>query len=201
MIAQDRVKLEEVQPFYGSGVYAVYYTGSFREYAPIRKTETPIYVGKADPATDAAKTVREQGPKLAARLKEHSRSICKATTTLDVKNFECRYLVVQSGWQGAAEDYLISFFRPIWNNEVGLVYGIGKHGDAATTRANRRSPWDTLHPGRIWAGAKTLQDAKSRRVITKELADHFAKTPIYRTVDDVIKSFVDELRQLELEAE
>ena len=31
------------------------------------------------------------------------------------------------------------------------MQGIGKHGDDAGTRANERSRWDTLHPGRDWA--------------------------------------------------
>lgn len=178
MIAQDRTRLDKIDPFYGSGVYALYYTGDFQPYAPICGTETPIYVGKADPATDAAKSAREQGPKLAARLKEHARSIRRATTTLKLSDFEYRSLMVQSGWQGAAEDYLISFFQPIWNNEVNLVYGIGKHGDAATTRGNRRSPWDTLHPGRKWAGADIVQDAKTNTQIAAELADHFTRVPV-----------------------
>jgi hypothetical protein len=46
---------------------------------------------------------------------------------------------------------LINGFHPIWNDEVGICFGIGKHGDSADTRRNTRSPWDTLHPGRKWA--------------------------------------------------
>ena len=37
---------------------------------------------------------------------------------------------VQSHWQGAAEGYLINLFRPVWNNETDVCYGLGKHGDA-----------------------------------------------------------------------
>ncbi|MBA4174600.1 MAG: restriction endonuclease, partial [Hyphomicrobium sp.] len=47
MVAQDRLPLSEIPKFYGSGIYAIYYNGRFREYQPISKTETPIYVGKA----------------------------------------------------------------------------------------------------------------------------------------------------------
>ena len=69
-------------------------------------------------------------------------------------------LVVQSGWETAAEDYLIRLFRPIWNKETKILYGLGKHGDSAETRTNKRSLWDTLHPARVWA-APTLEDARS----------------------------------------
>ncbi|MCH7885481.1 MAG: Eco29kI family restriction endonuclease, partial [Planctomycetes bacterium] len=41
--------------FPGAGVYALYYNGNFPAYAPIKGTETPIYVGKADPRSDMAK--------------------------------------------------------------------------------------------------------------------------------------------------
>ena len=50
LVAQERRGLIAVtEPFYGSGVYALYYAGDFKPYAPISKTEHPIYVGKADP--------------------------------------------------------------------------------------------------------------------------------------------------------
>jgi hypothetical protein len=70
---------------------------------------------------------------------------------LKLSDFAYRYLVTASGWQIAAEAHLISLFRPIWNKETSIVQGIGKHGDASVTRANERSRWDTLHPGREWA--------------------------------------------------
>ena len=68
--------LEEVTPqqlgaeeeFYGSGVYAIYYRGKFPAYRAICGTLCPIYVGKADPQNPKAKTPKEQGTKLCARL-------------------------------------------------------------------------------------------------------------------------------------
>jgi len=193
LVAQERKPLATVEPFYGSGIYAIYYNGEFSLYEPIRKTETPIYVGKTAPEVSHARTAREQGTKLAARLTEHRRSITRAASTLNISDFEFRALVVQSGWETAAEDFLVKTFHPIWNN---LVYGFGKHGDAAATRANRRSPWDTLHPGRSWAGALTLVDAKSREQIERELEDHFTSHQVYDDIDSVLKSFVEGLRQV-----
>jgi len=194
MVAQEREKLSDVRRFYGSGIYAIYYTGKFKIYRPISSTETPIYVGKADPQSNSAKTPMEQGAKLAGRLNEHKRTIQKAAS-LDIDDFECRFLVVQSGYEAAAENYLIHLFKPLWNNETGILYGIGKHGDAATTRANKRSPWDTLHPGRGWA-ADSLEDKKSVAEIEAAVKSHLAATTIYKSMDVVLSEFVAELRQI-----
>lgn len=195
MVAQDRLPLSEIPKFYGSGIYAIYYNGRFREYQPISKTETPIYVGKASPSLSNARTPLEQGAKLCGRLSDHRKNIIKANSTIDIADFEFRSLVVQSGWETAAEDYLIHLFRPIWNSETNILYGLGKHGDSASTRANKRSPWDTLHPGRTWAAA-SIEDAKSAGQIEVELVKHFAVNPAYADLGSVIDSFISELRQI-----
>ena len=70
---------------------------------------------------------------MSGRLNEHRKNIAKAASTLRLDDFEYRALVVQTGWQSAAENYLIDLFKPIWNNEVGICYGFGKHGDAPET--------------------------------------------------------------------
>lgn len=194
LVAQDRHRLSDIPKFYGSGIYAIYYTGDFPAYQAISGSETPIYVGKASPNASNARTPLEQGAKLCARLNEHSKNIAKAVTTLKLSDFEFRSLVVQSGWETAAEDYLIHLFRPIWNSETNILYGLGKHGDAATTRANRRSPWDTLHTGRAWAAGST-DDAKSVTQIDSELAAHFGAHPVYPDIGAVLASFVAELKQ------
>jgi hypothetical protein len=195
LVAQPRDKLAAVERFYGSGVYAIYYRGDFPPYKPIAKTETPIYVGKAGPALMNARTPIAQGERLARRLADHRKNISKAVTTISIDDFECRFLLVQSGYETAAEDYLIYLFKPIWNNETGILYGLGKHGDAATTRQNKRSPWDTLHPGRTWAG-KTVADARPKARIMSDLAKHFANTRIYNDLNDVLREFLDGLRQI-----
>jgi hypothetical protein len=141
-------------------------------YAPTSGTETPIYVGKADPPT-SAKSVVEQETKLYGRLNEHRKNIDKVAG-IDIADFECRALAVQSGYQAAAENHLIRLFMPIWNNETKILFGIGEHGDAATTRANNKSPWDTIHPGRAWA--KENPEAKTADEIRNEVAEHFQTT-------------------------
>lgn len=195
LVAQQRHPLSAIPRAYGSGVYAVYYIGDFEAYRPISNTETPVYVGQAAPIVRGARTPREQGPRLCSRLSDHQKNIAKAKTTLRLEDFEFRSLVVQSGWESAAEDYLIHLFRPIWNSETNVLYGLGKHGDSATTRANSRSPWDTLHPGRAWAAGSTA-DAKSPATIADELGAHFSKHPVFQSLDEVLASFLDELRQV-----
>lgn len=192
LIAQERHPLRDLARFYGAGVYAIYYTGDASLYAPISGTETPIYVGKADPV-GSAKTLVQQGTKLADRLIEHRRSIEKASSSLSISDFECRALAVQSGYQAAAEAHLIRLFRPIWNNETRILFGIGKHGDSAETRANNKSPWDTLHPGREWA--KGNKEAKTPDEITAEVAAHFEEATIFTATEDVFAAFAAGIRR------
>lgn len=194
LIAQHRRPLATLSPFYGSGVYAIYYIGEYPAYAPICSTEHPIYVGKADPASPVARAAREQGTRLHRRLNDHKNTIGKVAGTLQLADFEYRALVVQTGWQSAAEQYLIQLFRPIWNSETGICYGIGKHGDSPTTRANMRSPWDTLHVGRDWAHRDpSLPDAKPAAQILEEIAAHLAAHPPFESLDAVLRRFLRDM--------
>lgn len=176
LLVQPRHKLSDVEKFYGSGVYAIYYKGPFPAYRLIAGTDKPIYVGKADPATPNAVSPSMQGPRLWRRLQDHRKTISLATTTLSIADFDCRFLVVKSAWQSTAETYLINRFKPVWNNEMGICYGFGKHGDAATTRSNTRSPWDTLHPGRKWAGAGNKPNPLSAAQIARKVVAHLKAT-------------------------
>jgi len=195
MIAQKRKALANVEKFYGSGVYAIYYNGGFPTYKAISRKENPIYVGKADPADPSSKTAMEQGDRLCGRLSDHRRTIVKASETLQLEDFEYRALVVQSGWQDSAETYLIDLFQPLWNNEVRICYGFGKHGDAPETRANLRSPWDTLHHGRPWAHSDPkMKDARPAQKIVEDIAQHLAKYPPLGSVDAILRRFLDEMR-------
>lgn len=63
-ISQPRLPLAAVveRRFYGAGVYAIYYEGKGEKaYQPLSGTETPIYVGKADPDEAYAETTEKQG--------------------------------------------------------------------------------------------------------------------------------------------
>lgn len=179
MLEQPRHSMTDVARFYGSGVYAVYYNGEFPAYAAIRGTERPIYIGKADPANPDAASVEEQEERLSRRLRDHVKSIRAVEDyarengvagQLRLSDFDCRYLVVKSAWQKTAEEYLINRFKPVWNNEMKVCYGFGKHGDSSDTRSNTRSPWDTLHPGRKWAlGSGNTDNPKNSVTIASEV--------------------------------
>lgn len=177
-------RLDEL-PFYGSGVYAIYYKGTAEEaYAALTRTETPIYVGKSTPKNADAETIEEQGQALYKRLKEHAKSISK--TNLDLSDFEFRAAPIQTGMQGAVEDFMIRLFKPIWNKEIRICFGIGKHGDKATTRRNKRSPWDTMHPGRQWAD-QTAEDQMARSEIETKILRHLEAHPVIRDKNELFK--------------
>ena len=187
LLAQPLVALADVQPAYGSGVYAIYYRGGHSLYAGISGSETPIYVGKADPANDDASTTREQGAKLTARLLEHAGTIGTAESyagklpshlsAINLADFVCRRLVCATNAQLVAEKHLIRTFWPIWNSETKACWGMSKHGDAATTRANKRSPWDVVHPGRLWALDGRLADSLTPGEIAKRIAATLERVP------------------------
>lgn len=197
LMGQDRVPLASLESsrFYGSGVYAIYYTGNFGLYKRLAGSENPIYVGKAIPATAAARTPEDQGVKLHGRLNEHRKNIERATSTLKVKDFECRYLVVQTGLQESAENALIGLFHPIWNSETGILYGFGKHGDSGDTRGNDRSPWDVMHPGRAWAVHDKLKDSKTPADIASEVTAHFKTHPPVPDIQHVITSLLSMIKR------
>ena len=193
LLAQPRLPLAEIGMFYGSGVYAIYYRGDFDAYAPLKETEHPLYVGKADPDNSKAEGPVGQGPQLALRLAEHARNIVRAGN-LRIEDFECRFLVIASGWQESAETFLIRLYKPVWNKETRICHGLGKHGDAGETRTNKRSPWDTMHPGRTWAANEILADQFAEEVIREKLAAHFLAHPPIGTIDAAIDQFFAALR-------
>jgi Eco29kI restriction endonuclease len=91
--------------FVAAGVYAIYYDGPFKAYAPLidrnRAAEkrgeraTPIYIGKAVPAGARKGGLgpgAEPGMVLYNRLAEHADSIREAKSTLNLDHFRCRYI-------------------------------------------------------------------------------------------------------------
>lgn len=183
LLIQPRHPISEVHKFYGSGVYAIYYKGSFEAYEAISGSETPVYSGKADPKVAHAANPSEQGESLSNRINEHRKSIeaVSGAGGIAVDDFEIRYLVTASGFQVTAETFLINYFKPIWNKETKICFGIGKHGDDANTRRNKKSPWDTLHPGRKWAIAS--EEIRTKEQICQDIAEHLKTHPPLMNVD------------------
>ncbi len=210
LVAQPLIPMSRLDKMYGSGVYAIYYFGPHPAYQKISGTETPIYVGKADPKSSEAKTAREQGPQLYGRLKDHQKAIRTVEQyaiehqhqdALHIDDFQYRRLVVATNAQLTAERSLISLFEPIWNEDTKICWGISKHGDKDTTRANDRSPWDVLHPGRKWAISDRLKDKKSKEQICEDIDTHLSALPPFTDKQQIIDRFLDGFRQhVELES-
>ena len=144
------------EPFIGAGVYSLYYTGSFSAYSQLVENNKgqhclyPIYVGKAVPAGTRKGVIGLEIGKSQAmfkRLNEHADSI-RLAQNLDLKDFLCRFLVVDDIWIPLAESMMINRFMPVWNR---VLDGFGNH-DPGKGRYNGMMPhWDCLHPGRPWA--------------------------------------------------
>lgn len=144
------------EPFYGAGIYAIYYFGDLEIYRMLAehnqggKLKVPIYVGKAVPpgARKGGFRLGEQpGAVLDKRLCEHAKSISEVAD-LRLDEFACRYLVADDIWIPLGEQLLIEWFSPVWNR---IIDGFGIH-DPGGRRANQlRSAWDTLHSGRRFA--------------------------------------------------
>ncbi len=205
LLAQPMIPLSAIKSAYGSGVYAIYYNGDNPLYSGISGTETPIYVGKADPQNDDASTPREQGAKLTARLLEHAGTIATVADYSDrlplslhaikLADFSCRRLVCATNSQLVAEKHLIRTFWPLWNAETKACWGMSKHGDAATTRANKRSPWDVVHPGRQWALDSRLIDSISPEEIKSRIDSTLERAPARTDHANLLEEMLAGFRQ------
>lgn len=166
-------------PFRGAGVYAIYYTGLFPAYAPIRVLEAgdpatyPIYVGKAVPKgarkghLDLDSAVSDS---LFQRLRKHAESVDQVG--LGRSNFKCRHLVVDDIWIPLGESLLIKRHRPVWNV---LLEGFGNHDPGGKRITGLISRWDTVHPGRPWVEKRHLQpNPKSRESWLEEIGLYLA---------------------------
>lgn len=154
--------LEALSPFEGAGVYVIYYAGDFNAYAAYKNDVTnsvfdkPIYVGKAVPKgarTGGVSLEDEPGQALYSRLKEHLESV-RLANNLDSHDFYFRHLVVDDIWIPLSESLLITSYKPVWNVSV---FGFGNHAPGSGRSNQKRSLWDTVHPGRPWAAS--LPDA------------------------------------------
>lgn len=212
LVAQPKVRLSDTRSSYGSGVYAIYYSGDHPLYSPISGTETPIYVGKADPVQSDASTSREQGVKLTARLLEHSGTIETAENyassnelpdglyPIRLEDFQSRRLVCATNAQLVAEKHLIRTFWPVWNSDTKACWGMSKHGDAAKTRANKRSPWDVVHPGRAWALDSRLVDSLSPEQIRERVDGLFDRVPPRRDHPALLEEMLAAFRQDDIQS-
>lgn len=167
------------EPFIGAGIYAIYYIGDFEPYKLMAESnrndqfQWPIYVGKAVPPgarKEGFGLGADPGTALFKRLSEHYESV-SAAQNLNQNDFYCRYLVVDDIWIPLAESLLIERFQPVWNR---VLDGFGNHDPGKGRYEQQRSPWDEVHPGRVWAEklnpAAFPADVWSERVVEFLLA-------------------------------
>lgn len=187
LVSQPVHKLNNVEQFYGSGIYALYYHGPHPAYEQIaaanskkkRNPIVPIYVGKAVPQGARKGKLMPDPTKskaLHSRLQEHRDSIA-STDSLDIEDFTCRYLVVDEIWIPLGESLLITKFSPLWNL---LVEGFGNHDPGAGRYNGLRPRWDTLHPGRAWAKKCKERDENAKEIL-RDVRSYLASTALPET--------------------
>lgn len=170
------------EPFIGAGVYVIYYEGDFALYRDVsaqnkkNRYRWPIYVGKAVPA-GARKggygLGADPGFALFKRLAEHAASISQAEN-LRLKDFRCRFLVVDDIWIPLAESLMIEMFLPLWNRQID---GFGNHDPGSGRHEQQRSPWDVIHPGRPWA-TKLQPPSSDEHVVRERVAEYIVRTKV-----------------------
>ena len=115
------------------------------------------------------RTRDDVGSVLHHRLTEHAGSINHANN-LNPADFQCRWLVIDTVWVNLTEQVLIAQYSPIWNV---VVDGFGHHDQGRSRRDQKRSRWDTLHPGRPWA-AHQKNNSDSADAIIEKIEAHRA---------------------------
>lgn len=180
MLRQPVTPLGSLDTFDGAGIYAIYYTGTFRGYEIIagrnlnNRFNAPIYVGKAIPkgARKGGDLEASPGRVLYNRLKQHAKSIEEASN-LNIDDFYHRYLIVDDIWIPLGESLLIAKFDPLWNK---LIDGFGNHDPGSGRHAGLRPRWDVLHPGRPWAERCQPRDESADQII-REAQDYLRNNP------------------------
>lgn len=157
----------EVPRFDGSGLYAIYYQGeTLSLYAPLRDHKIPVYVGQGRSHVSATGAAARDSRPLWGRVRIHQRSIAGAG--LPAGEFGVRLLLLPDVHADLGENGLIVFYKPVWN---AVLRGFGSNEQGSTTRASRRTKWDTVHPGR----SRTYGlDSHDRDELVNEAEDHIA---------------------------
>lgn len=156
LLGRAPIQMADAGQLTGAGVYAIYYTGDFPAYAPLKAANTggqfnkPIYVGKAIPKGGRKGGLTADarlGKALGERLRQHAASIDQAQN-LSLADFHVRHLVVDDIWIPLGENMLIESFQPLWNR---VVDGFGNKTPGKRRKDQFRSAWDVIHPGRTFA--------------------------------------------------
>jgi hypothetical protein len=180
---------QELHPFppkgipAGSGIYAVYYSGQNSLYAKIVEynagkqfLKVPVYVGKAQPKSRVGMTERaakEKARYVGERVDGHYESILATNGegALSADDFHFRFLIIDPFLVALGESLLIELFKPVWNSVVG---GFGNNPLGKGRKNQKRSSWDTMHPGRVSRGI-ALEPNEVVKILEK-ISAHVDKT-------------------------
>jgi hypothetical protein len=177
LLSRPSVPLADPGAITGAGVYAIYYSGPFPAYAPLALKNkdgafgAPIYVGKAMPKGGRKGTLEQDASKstaLRTRLTNHRKSLGEVSS-LEVDDFHVRFLVVDLIWIPLGESMLIRSFAPPWNL---VVEGFGINAPGKGRKDQRRSQWDTIHPGRAIAEKRPPNGLTPDEILEK-ISRHF----------------------------
>jgi hypothetical protein len=184
VLEQHLHPMASLKPFDGSGIYVIYYTGTFEPYKPIaeknerEKWEQPIYVGEATRKGGRKGGVLAEGPPGKAifeRIGNHVDSI-KSVPSLNVQDFWCRYLVLKDFFIPLCESLLIDRYKPIWNK---VIDGFGNKAlGGPRQREQQKSMWDVLHPGRPGAAISPHKKYPDAKILIDKIEKFYAGEPV-----------------------
>jgi len=175
-------RLPRPEKFFGTGVYALYYTGNavpYSKYSELNRLayDFPIYIGKAVPQgwrqSRTEHTEDSKASELYSRLNQHANSIRKVAS-LSIDDFSCRFMIFEgasSDMIGTLEAAVIKWKRPIWNS---CLDGFGNHDPGKGRYKQAKSDWDVVHPGRPWA-VKCKGKTPSRASLLKGIENFWAR--------------------------
>jgi hypothetical protein len=165
VLSQPWNSLQTIPAITGAGVYVLRYLGSFYPYLA---KQPIIYIGKISPKGS------RKGPApsntLEPRLRQHKESIVQAHN-LAITDFHCQFLEIDDLWIAISEALLIERFRPIWNH---VIEGFGNR-DPGLRRAQYKSAWDSIHPGRAFAAKLPANPVLRPAAILQAAAQHHGR--------------------------
>ncbi|MBX9659769.1 MAG: Eco29kI family restriction endonuclease [Nitrospiraceae bacterium] len=186
--------LYETDQIAGAGIYVIYYSGPFEAYGRIRASVgdpgpgRPIYVGKAIPKGGRKGGLGKDaglGTALRDRLRQHAGSVDEAVN-LELTDFFVRHLIVDDIWIPLGENMLIERFKPLWNRAID---GFGNKDPGKRRATQYRSPWDVLHPGRVFA-EKLGEGGLTIDFLRKRVDDYLSGRPLDK-LPKVIEQQID----------
>jgi len=184
VLEQPVLPLGSLEPFEGSGIYVIYYTGNFLPYQPVavenreQQWKRPIYVGEATRKGGRKGGVLAEGPAGKAifeRLGDHADSV-RSAENLAIEDFWCRFLVLKDFFIPLCESLLIDRYEPIWNK---LIDGFGNKAlGGPRQKQQQKSMWDVLHPGRAGAAISPHKKYPTSELLMAAVGKFFAGEPV-----------------------